>query len=488
MNNYLQQELYKLIQQDSNIFDFIQNSALDGLWYWDLEKPEEEWMNKGFWTTLGYDPAEMPHKSSAWQDIIYQDDLKLAVENLEKHLADPSHPYDQVVRYYHKHGHTVWIRCRGMAIRENGVPKRMLGAHTDLSSVLKAQQLLEQCNTQAKIGYWEIDLETMTPHWSDETCRIHGEKPGFVPDLDKALEYYPEGEVRERISRNFEEAIQHGIAYEDVYQFNRADGRQIWVKAIGIPEMRNGKCVRMYGTFQDVDEQIRSKQQLEEQNKRLQNFAHIVSHNLRSHDSGLRGLLSLLESTKPELAEDQAWQLLKKASENLSGTLKDLTEVVKVHTDDSQTKEELNLQKVVQQNMDSLYAQSIKAGVQMYNEVDPQHALYTNSLYLNSAILNLLTNAIKYADPNKPSFVKVHSTLNLQKTSLCIHVEDNGLGIDLDKYGDRLLGMYKTFHDNKDARGVGLFITKNQIESLGGSISVQSKNSFGSTFTIEIPL
>ena len=126
--NYLKQELYTLLNTDGRIFEFIQSGSLDGIWYWDLEKPENEWMSPKFWTTIGYDPDEKRHMASEWQHIIFQDDLKLAMENFRKHCQDPNHPYDQIVRYRHKNGSIVWIRCRGMAIRDaNGKPIRMLG-------------------------------------------------------------------------------------------------------------------------------------------------------------------------------------------------------------------------------------------------------------------------------------------------------------------------------------------------------------------------
>jgi len=138
---YLKEELYSLIRSDETIFDFLQNSALDGLWYWDLEKPENEWMNPRFWEVLGYNPEEMPHKSNAWQSIINQDDLKIATENFIKHCENPEHPYDQIVRYKHKNGSTKWIRCRGLAIRDaNGKAFRMLGAHHDVSSIFEKQE------------------------------------------------------------------------------------------------------------------------------------------------------------------------------------------------------------------------------------------------------------------------------------------------------------------------------------------------------------
>lgn len=143
MDNYQKNELFELIKKDESIFDFIQKSTLDGLWYWDLEKPENEWMNPRFWKILGFNPQEMPHLSSAWQNIINPDDLKLALDNFTRHVKDPNHHYDQVVRYTHKNGSTVWIRCRGMLIcDEHGKPVRMLGAHHDITGLKKTEQEL----------------------------------------------------------------------------------------------------------------------------------------------------------------------------------------------------------------------------------------------------------------------------------------------------------------------------------------------------------
>jgi PAS domain S-box-containing protein len=108
--NYLKSELYSLLKEDPRIFDFIQEAALDGLWYWDLEQPENEWMNPKFWKVLGYNPEEMPHKAEAWQDKINQEDLQLATENFKQHLDDETFPYDQVVRYFHKDGQTAFLQ------------------------------------------------------------------------------------------------------------------------------------------------------------------------------------------------------------------------------------------------------------------------------------------------------------------------------------------------------------------------------------------
>ncbi len=102
--------------------------------------------------------------------------------------------------------------------------------------------------------------------------------------------------------------------------------------------------------------------------------------------------------------------------------------------------------------------------------------------YLDSIILNLLTNAIKYRDANKQSEV-VLSTY-VQDDFIVLSVKDNGLGLDMNKYGDKMFSLYQTFHNNKKARGLGLFITKSQVESIGGKIEFKSQVNIGSQFLV----
>ena len=163
-HHYLEAELGALIQSDPQIWRFIHESSLDGIWYWDLENPEHEWMSPEFWRLFGYDPADKAHKVSEWQDIIFPDDLETAVENFNRHLADPAHPYDQVVRYRHADGHTVWVRCRGRAIRNaKGDPVRFIGAHNDLTAEKQAEERARQAN-QAKTTFLaNMSHEIRTP-------------------------------------------------------------------------------------------------------------------------------------------------------------------------------------------------------------------------------------------------------------------------------------------------------------------------------------
>jgi len=147
--HYLKNELYKLIEVDSSIFEFIQSGSLDGLWYWDLQQPEHEWLSERFWTLLGHDPKTKQHLAAEWQDLIHPDDLNTAMNNFKAHCDNPNHPYDQIVRYRHKTGSTVWVRCRGIVIRDDGgKPYRMLGAHTDITTLKEGELELEYRNIE----------------------------------------------------------------------------------------------------------------------------------------------------------------------------------------------------------------------------------------------------------------------------------------------------------------------------------------------------
>jgi PAS domain S-box-containing protein len=285
--NYLKSELYDLIKKDPTIFDFIQEAAFDGLWYWDLENPENEWMNPKFWKVLGYNHLEMPHKVEAWIDKIHPEDLNLTTKNVKENKDDTNPSFDQVVRYFHKDGHTVWIRCQGMVIQdENGKPTRVLGAHNEITDLKKKEQLLLETNRIAKIGYWEFDLEKSLPIWSEVTREIHEVPDDYKPNLKDALSFYKEGTSRERITSAVAKAISEGQSYDEELELTTYTGKSKWVRTIGLPEFSNDKCIRLYGLFQDIDDNARVRLEIDTEKLRYEQI--ITGANLGSWELNLR--------------------------------------------------------------------------------------------------------------------------------------------------------------------------------------------------------
>lgn len=271
-NHYLQRELFELFKQDRFVFDFAENELLDGLWLWDLEHPENEWISPKFWKILGYDPKEIPNSPIAWRNVINEEDLEIAMENFHKHLKDPSHPYDQYVRYRHKNGSVVWVRCKGMAIRDaEGKPTRMLGIHIDFTSEKRKEEFLTKCNSMAKVGYWEVNTTTFEAYWSQMTKQIHEVDADYLPLVNEAINFFKEGRDRMLIQALVNDAINFGTPYDEQFQLITAKGNLKWVRAIGQTEFVDGKCVRLYGTFQDISDEVLAKQALAAEHNKLAN-------------------------------------------------------------------------------------------------------------------------------------------------------------------------------------------------------------------------
>ena len=269
--NYLKEELYELIKNDESIFDFIQETSLDGLWYWDLENPEEEWMNPKFWTVLGYNPDEMPHKSTAWQNIINQDDLKVAIENFTRHCEDPDHPYDQTVRYTHKNGSTVWVRCRGMAIRdESGKAVRMLGAHVDITDIKEkeaflreSEQRFEQVAQQSRSFTWEIDTNGLYTYVSGTVVSILGYTPEELVGKMRFFDLHPEP-GREVFTERAFEVFARKERFNDVdNEAETKSGERIWLSTNGVPLLdKNGNLIGYQGNDTDITERRKNEDRL----------------------------------------------------------------------------------------------------------------------------------------------------------------------------------------------------------------------------------
>ena len=240
--NYLEAELYDLIKKDSAIFEFIQSGSLDGMWYWDLENSEQEWLSPKFWETLGYDPSAMQHLASEWQDIIFEEDKALALDNFEKHCADPNYPYDQIVRYKHKNGSTVWIRCRGLAIRdEKGKAIRMLGAHMDITELKRAEKEISRLTDEYEIVFnGTQDAMVLVNVLSNGTFSYvrnnfaHQNKTGI--SLEEMVNKSPQAlygkKIGDAIAGHYQECVERktSITYED--KQNLECGERIWLTTL----------------------------------------------------------------------------------------------------------------------------------------------------------------------------------------------------------------------------------------------------------------
>ncbi|MCG6167730.1 PAS domain-containing sensor histidine kinase [Leptospira sanjuanensis] len=352
----------------------------------------------------------------------------------------------------------------------------------------KLEEILTRTNEAAQIGSWELDLENNTRIWSKVTKAIFEVPEDYVPGNEGARFYKNEKE-RKRAADKLEESIRTGKPFDLEIEIVTAKGNLVWTRSVGKPEYLNGKCIRVSGTFQNINDQKQRELALQrtldimnDQNERLLNFAHIVSHNLRSHAGNITMLLTILEESESEEERQEVVRYITKASDSLMDTILNLNEVVSIQTNKNLQNTEIVLREYVDKATRTIGGEIQKYQVQIKNLVSDSIRVRCNPSYMESILLNFLTNAVKYRHPDRVPEIILSAAY--EKNRLVLSIADNGLGIDMNKNGDKLFGMYKTFHNNRDAKGIGLFITKNQVEAMGGRIEVESKVNIGTTFRI----
>jgi PAS domain S-box-containing protein len=221
---------------------------------------------------------------------------------------------------------------------------------------------------------------------------------------------------------------------------------------------------------------------LTNQNKQLLSFAHIISHNLRSPVSNLNLLLHLYKESTTAEDKDELWQNFETVIGHLNTSLDDLLETLRIQEDTTKERETLSFENIYKPVHDVLIGQIMQGSVIIHTDFSKaEHVVYPK-MYLESIMLNLVSNAIKYKSPDRRPEISIKT--DSIDGQIILTVQDNGLGIDLKRHQKNLFGLRKTFHRHAEAKGLGLFITKTQIEAMGGEITAESEVGVGTMFKV----
>ena len=271
-DNYLQTEFYDLLKNDVSIFKWLSENLIDGIWYCDLEQPGNIWISGSFWKTLGYAVEE--EESAFNSSGKYRDS---AIHLFSEGAVNPGKSFDAVIEFRNKEQELILLQGKGCAIKNSeGKISRLLILHTKLSrnknmnrqlleenkELHKTNEIFHEANELARIGGWQIDLTNQKLRWTKIAKDIHEVDREYIPTLDTALNFYKEGESRDRINYLFETAVENGIPFKEELQLVTAKGNVIWVSVFAKPEFINGKCVKMHGAIQDIDQKKKSELEL----------------------------------------------------------------------------------------------------------------------------------------------------------------------------------------------------------------------------------
>lgn len=221
---------------------------------------------------------------------------------------------------------------------------------------------------------------------------------------------------------------------------------------------------------------------LKRKNDQLEEFTQIVSHNLRSPVGNILTLLSFFENTSSEAEKNEYLALLKESGLTAQKTLHELHEVLKIKQNKTVARQKLEFEKVFRHVESMLSAKMAGVSARVESNFTLAPTIHYPNIYLESIFLNLLSNSLKYSRPGEKPVIRFKTYYSA--SNIILEVSDNGMGINLERYGHQVFKLHKTFHHHPESRGIGLFMIKNQIEAMGGEITINSQVNKGTTIFV----
>lgn len=411
----------------------------------------------------------------------------------------------------HKDGsNRIWLYNNALEKKADGT-QYVIGCALDItdrfsleSDLKHTKEMLEQTNQVARIGYWELDTSNFKIFWSPITREIHEAPTSFIPQLSTGVSFFKEGTSRDLVNQAVANAIKNGEPYDLELELITFTGKEKWVRAIGNAEFKDGVCIRLYGTFQDIDERKRisiaiqnnrdelhiAKQQAEAANKAKSEFLANMSHEIRTPLNGIIGYADL--ALKSELNEKQFEyiSIVQESGKALLNIINDILDFSKIEAN----KLELEIHKypllqLATEVCDILRHQVHKKGIDMFIEfipVLPTH-IWVDANRLKQVLLNLLVNAVKFTEYG---FIALRIK-PMPEGGIQFEVKDSGIGID-EKHQQKIFEAFsqadQTISRRYGGTGLGLNISNRLLALMNSQLSLQSQVGLGTSFKFILPV
>lgn len=327
---------------------------------------------------------------------------------------------------------------------------------------------------------------------SDRLRKVEEEKNKILADQNQALELMVQERTNEILAQNEEIAAhneqllaqQHEI--ENQQKILAEQNEQLREAHKIIEAQSNLIKTKNEALTIEVDRQTqdlkKTNLELAEQNNRLEQFAYIISHNLRAPMARLVGLAAVLDLAKNEAEKSDIIRLMIKTTGEFDKVIQDLSQILSIKNLSTHVLNEIPLDEPVNKASLMLDPEIKETKTKIIRDFRSAQVIYSLPQYIESIFYNLISNAIKYRHPERTPVIKINS--RSENEFFRIEISDNGLGIDLEKHKNNLFSLYKRFHFHVEGKGLGLYLVKTQIDALGGKIEVKSKIDEGTTFIL----
>ncbi|MEH6762940.1 MAG: PAS domain S-box protein [Aequorivita antarctica] len=484
----------------NHLLNFAEEITMIGHWQWDTIADNVQWSNN-LYKMFDLKDKTIDLKFDSYFNFVHPDDKQLVTDNFQKAAADKNF-YSFTHRIVTAKGKQKTVQLLGEVItNDKNEVVEMIGTGQDITELRMAENkfrgLLESApdamvimNEKGKIQLINKQTEILFGYHIDEL-------------FDKSVKIL----IPARFTGNYNDISQHNGFFanpnvramgmeigKDLFGINK-QGNEIPIQ-ISLSPLETEEGLLVSVAIRDITTQklaerkiIQAKENLEVltqhlsgQNKRLADFAHITSHNLRSPVTNLNALLHLYNISESDEERKLLFEKFEIVINHLTTTLNTLIEALKTKKISVKDLELVDFEETLNKTKEILSGQIIETNSIITSDFSQVPKIEYHKTYLESIFLNLVTNTIKYRSPDRNPEIHIETGIVDEKINLTIR--DNGLGIDLVKHGHKLFGLNKTFHRHPDAKGVGLYLTKIQVETMKGSIFATSEVNKGSVFTI----
>ncbi|MDB5246825.1 MAG: hypothetical protein JWQ40_1219 [Segetibacter sp.] len=478
-----------------------QHLAHLGSWERDLKTDRIDWSDEMF-CIFDVNPATFDFSQQTFLNLVHPEDVE-RVKQLSRENHENHQPVAYECRIVTSKGviKTIYVEDK-VSLTEDGEIRKTSGIAQDITERKKASRALEEAHAELKRLFENIDqaffsvnmVELKVMQMSVASERIFGYPPeAFYKDFSfwKGLTFKEDLPV---VEKGYNSLVA-GLPVNDEYRVVHPDKSVHWIEVKIAPTLdKSGRLVRIDGVVNDIGkrkvaelERDRITADLIHRNKDLEQFTYIVSHNLRAPVTNIMALSSLLNMTAADSNNENA-QLLNGLSvsiNNLDSIILDLNQILAVRTPGYEKKEMVSLFSIVSDIKASIKYMIDKEKVVIdcdFREVENVFALRS---YIYSIFYNLILNSIKYKQPDVSPKIDIRSGTSNGKTYILF--KDNGKGIDVKKHGKDIFMLYKRFDITVEGKGIGLYMVKTTVETLGGKISLQSELNKGCEFRVELP-
>lgn len=366
----------------------------------------------------------------------------------------------------------------------------------------RQRAMFEAMSKQGRIGAWEVDLLRNQVYWSAMTREIHEVGDDFVPTVEQGINFYKEGDSRDRISAAVERGIQNGEPWNEELQLVTASGKELWVTATGQAKFDNCQCVGLFGSFQDIDEQVKRKLELTVAKERAEaaaesksQFLATMSHEIRTPMNGVLGMLSLLNTTHLTPDQQQKLSVAQSSAESLRGLINDILDFSKVDAGKLEIEQiDFDLAALFEDFSESARYAAEDKGLRFNLQLDglERPMVVSDPGRIRQILNNLVGNAIKFTEQGAIDVLAtVASETEHSGMILSCEIRDTGIGIA----SETIASLFNPFTqaDASTTRryggsGLGLAIVHQLCQLMHGSVHASSELGVGSCFKFLLPL